>query len=95
MLADLEQQATSAREDWRVRSADLTQVLRLDPRAVVEPLEPDHLQVTLIDPARSLDDLIPIGLTQPPRACLAAGARPGGGGADPAGRRCGRSFPAS
>ncbi|MGO8899872.1 MAG: TolC family protein, partial [Isosphaeraceae bacterium] len=33
MLADLEQQATSAREMWRVHSANLTQVLRLDPRA--------------------------------------------------------------
>ena len=49
-----------------VASADLTQVLRLDPRAVVEPLENDHLQITLIDPSRSLDDLIPIGLTNRP-----------------------------
>jgi outer membrane protein TolC len=66
MVADLEQQATSAREAWRVHSADLTQVLRLDPRAVVVPLEEDHLQVTLIDPARPLDDLIPVGLTNRP-----------------------------
>jgi outer membrane protein TolC len=66
MVADLEQQATSAREAWRVHSADLTQVLRLDPRAVVDPLEPDHLQLTLIDPARPLDDLIPVGLTNRP-----------------------------
>jgi outer membrane protein TolC len=66
MLADLEQQATAAREAWRVKSADLTQVLRLDPRAVVVPLEDDHLQVTLIDPARPLDDLIPVGLTNRP-----------------------------
>jgi len=66
MIADIEQQATSAREAWRVHSADLTQVLRLDPRAVVVPLEDDHLQVTLIDPARSLDDLIPVGLTNRP-----------------------------
>ena len=51
MLNDLEQQATSAREMWRVHSADLTQVLRLDPRAIVVPLEEDHLQITLIDPA--------------------------------------------
>ena len=42
MLADLEQQAVSARQQWRVQSARLTQVLRLDPRAVVEPLEHDH-----------------------------------------------------
>jgi outer membrane protein TolC len=66
LLADLEQQATSAREKWRVHSADLTQLLRLDPRAVIVPLEHDHLQITLIDPARPLDDLIPIGLTNRP-----------------------------
>jgi hypothetical protein len=40
--------------------------LRLDPRAVVVPLERDHLQVTLIQPARPLDELIPIGLTNRP-----------------------------
>src|SRR6476646_9203986 len=66
MLADLEQRASEARQDWRVRSADLTQVLRLDPRAVVEPLEHDHAQVTIIDPGRSLDDLMPVALTNRP-----------------------------
>jgi outer membrane protein TolC len=66
MLADLEQQAVSARQDWRERSADLTQVLRLDPRAVIVPLEHDHTQITMIDPARSLDDLMPIALTNRP-----------------------------
>ncbi len=66
LVADLEQQATSARQAWRERSADLTQVLRLDPRAVVEPMEHDHLQVTLIDPGRALDDLMPIALTNRP-----------------------------
>ena len=44
LLADLEQQATSARQAWRVQSANLTRVLRLNPRAVVIPLEHDHLQ---------------------------------------------------
>jgi outer membrane protein TolC len=66
MVADLEQQATSAREAWRVHSADLTQVLRLDPRAVVVPLEQDHLQITLIDPAQSLQDLMQIALANRP-----------------------------
>jgi outer membrane protein TolC len=66
LLADLEQQAVIARQNWRRSSANLTEVLRLDPRAVVEPLEPDHLQITLIDPARSLDNLIPIALTNRP-----------------------------
>ena len=65
-VADLEQQATSAREAWRVRSADLTQILRLDPRAVLVPLEHDHLQITLIDPARPYDELMPIALTNRP-----------------------------
>jgi outer membrane protein TolC len=66
MLADLEQQSVSAREDWRVQSARLTKILRLDPRAVVEPLEHDHLQVTLIDPSRQLDELTPIALANRP-----------------------------
>jgi hypothetical protein len=33
---------------------------------VVEPMEHDHLQITLIDPARPLDELIPIALTNRP-----------------------------
>ncbi|MFI5456492.1 MAG: TolC family protein [Isosphaerales bacterium] len=66
MVADLEQQATRAREAWRVKSADLTQVLRLDPRAVIVPQEHDHLQLTLIDPALPLHDLQKIALTNRP-----------------------------
>ncbi len=66
MVADLEQQATSARERWRMHSADLTQVLRLDPRAVVVPLEHDHLQITLIDPTLSLHELQKIAITNRP-----------------------------
>ncbi len=65
-MAELEQQAASSRQEWRVQSANLTQVLRLDPRAVVEPLEHDHAQITLIDPGRTLDDLMPIALTNRP-----------------------------
>jgi hypothetical protein len=77
MLAELEQQSVSARQQWRVQSARLTKVLRLDPRAVVEPLEHDHVQITLIDPGRGLDDLMPIALTNRPelasrRALIAA-----------------------
>jgi hypothetical protein len=49
-----------------VQSARLTKVLRLDPRAVVEPLEHDHTQITLIDPSRVLDDLMPIALANRP-----------------------------
>jgi outer membrane protein TolC len=66
LLADLEQRATTSKQEWRVQSAHLTQVLRLDPRAVVEPLEHDHAQITLIDPARKLDDLMIVALKNRP-----------------------------
>jgi outer membrane protein TolC len=60
LLAAMEQKVASARERWRVASANLTQVLRLDPSAVIVPVEHDHLQITLIDPARPLDELVAI-----------------------------------
>ncbi|MFO0893074.1 MAG: TolC family protein [Isosphaeraceae bacterium] len=66
LLADLEQRATMARQEWKVASADLTQVLRLDPRAVIDPLEHDHAQISLIDPSLPLDELMPIALTNRP-----------------------------
>lgn len=66
LLADLEQQAATARADWRISSARLTRVLRLDPGAVVVPLEPDHLAITLIDPGQAVDELVPVGLTNRP-----------------------------
>jgi outer membrane protein TolC len=66
LLADLEQQAASYRQDWRTSSADLTRVLRLDPAAVVVPLEPPHLRVTLVPPKEAVDALIPVGLTNRP-----------------------------
>jgi outer membrane protein TolC len=56
----------SARERWRVASADLVRLLRLDPAALVEPMEPPHLRVTLLGPEHTLDDLIPLGLTNRP-----------------------------
>lgn len=65
-LADLEQAVATARQKWRVASAELTRVLRLNPSSVIAPLEPDHLQVTLIDPRSSVDELIPVGLTNRP-----------------------------
>jgi outer membrane protein TolC len=66
MLADLQQQAVMARQEWRVKSAALTRILRLDPRAVLEPLEHDHLQMTLVDPGKELDELMPIALHNRP-----------------------------
>ena len=65
-----------------MQSARSTKVLRLDPRAVVEPLEHDHLQITLIDPSRVLDDLMSdrtrsIAPRVPARRALVAAAEVG------------------
>ena len=60
------QAAAAARERWRTASAELTRLLRLDPAALVQPLEPPHLRVTLVAPDRPVDDLIPIALTYRP-----------------------------
>jgi len=65
-LYDLEQQVATARANWRIASTRLTRVLRLNPAAVVVPLEPPHLQVTLISPQAAVADLIPVGLTNRP-----------------------------
>jgi outer membrane protein TolC len=66
MLADMQQHAVLARQAWRVASANLTEILRLDPRVVIVPLEPDRLQITLFDPARPLDELMPIAMRSRP-----------------------------
>jgi outer membrane protein TolC len=66
LLADLEQQAASFRQDWVTSGAALTRVLRLDPASVVIPLEPPHLQVTLVSADLTIDNLIPVGLTNRP-----------------------------
>ncbi len=66
LLASLNQSFAMAQGDWGMASADLTRALRLDPTALVMPLEPPNLQVTLISPKESVDELIPIGLTSRP-----------------------------
>jgi outer membrane protein TolC len=66
LAASFEDTIASAREQWHLASADLTQVLRLDPTATVVPLEPPNLRVTLIAPEETADTLIPIGLTNRP-----------------------------
>jgi outer membrane protein TolC len=65
-LAEVDQAETSAYQDWRTSSAALTRVLRLWPTAVVAPLEPSNLRVTLFSPKEQVDALIPIGLTNRP-----------------------------
>ncbi len=65
-LARRKQAMTTARERWRLASADLVRLLRLEPGTLVEPIEAMFLPVTVIDPNSNLDDLIPIGLTSRP-----------------------------
>jgi outer membrane protein TolC len=55
-----------AREHWRTASAELIRLLRFDPTTLVQPLEPPHLQVRLVDERQGVDDLIPIALTNRP-----------------------------
>jgi outer membrane protein TolC len=60
------QAVQAARERWLTASADLVRLLRLDPSTVVEPLEPPHLQVTLVSLDHPVDDYIPVALTNRP-----------------------------
>lgn len=66
LLLELQQEAETTTAAWRTSSARLTRLLRLNPGAVVVPLEPPHLQVTLVRPGQPVDDLIPVGLTNRP-----------------------------
>ncbi|HTU88603.1 MAG TPA: TolC family protein [Gemmataceae bacterium] len=65
-LADIESEMLLRYQEWRETSADLTRELRLNPIAVVAPLEPPHLQVTLISPKEAVEELVPVGLVSRP-----------------------------
>jgi outer membrane protein TolC len=65
-LTRRQQSELLARERWAVAGTDLLRVLRLDPSARVEPVEPPQLRVELIDVHTPVDDLIPIALTRRP-----------------------------
>jgi outer membrane protein TolC len=65
-LARRQQAELLARERWKVASAELTRLLRMDPSAQVEPQEPPQLRIDLIDVHKSVDELIPIALTSRP-----------------------------
>jgi uncharacterized protein (TIGR03000 family) len=60
--AKFRQLERSARERWNVVSAELVRLLRLDPTAVLTPLEPPQIQITLISPDQNLETLLPVAL---------------------------------
>jgi outer membrane protein TolC len=61
-----DQAVDDARERWRVASADLGRILRLEPTVLVEPLEAAHLRVTVVVLDKPLVDLIALALTSRP-----------------------------
>ena len=65
-LQSLLQTRQIAVRDWRVASAQLAEVLLLDPATLLEPIEPPFLQVTLVPVERSPDELMPIALNSRP-----------------------------
>jgi outer membrane protein TolC len=65
-VARRRQAVQGARERWRTSSAELARILRLGPAALLEPMEPPHLRVTLVGVDGPVDDLIPIALTHRP-----------------------------
>jgi len=65
-LARRQQAELTARERWKVASADLVRLLRLDTAIQVEPLEPAQLRISLIDVHKPLEELLPIALISRP-----------------------------
>jgi outer membrane protein TolC len=62
LQANLLQVEEIARRQWRLVSAELARVLRLNPTVVVEPMEPPQVRITLVSPQRSVDEMIPVAL---------------------------------
>jgi outer membrane protein TolC len=69
--ANVEQIAETARARWRVASAELVRILRLEPTLVVEPVEPPNLQITLISPDTPPEELIPLAVERRPEVTFA------------------------
>jgi outer membrane protein TolC len=65
-LARRQEAEVFAREGWQVNAAELARLLRLDPSAQIEPVEPPQLQITLVEPERPIDELITLGLSNRP-----------------------------
>ncbi len=65
-LQNLRQAQQLAIRDWHVASAQLAEILLLDPSTLLEPIEPPFLQVTLLPCAQTLEDLVQNALNYRP-----------------------------
>ncbi|OWK46720.1 TolC family protein [Fimbriiglobus ruber] len=65
-LARRQQAEATARERWRTTSAELTRILRLDSAALLEPVEPPFLPITVVQENATVDVLIPLALSTRP-----------------------------
>jgi outer membrane protein TolC len=55
-----------ARDRWRIAASELQRILRLDPAALIEPVEPPQLAVTVVSLDTPVDELIPLALMNRP-----------------------------
>lgn len=65
-LARRRQDLEYAFESWQVQSAELLRVLHLQSGLQVSPVEAPHLKIDLINPERTVEELISVGLTLRP-----------------------------
>ena len=65
-LANRREAEANALERWQIASAELARLLRLDGTAQIVPQEPPELRIMLIQPNRSVDELVTMGLTYRP-----------------------------
>jgi outer membrane protein TolC len=65
-LANRREAEATALERWQVASAELARLLRLDGTAQIVPQEPPQLRIMLLQPNRSVDELVTMGLTYRP-----------------------------
>jgi outer membrane protein TolC len=65
-LQSLRQDQQVAIRDWRVASAQMAEVLLLDPATLLEPIEPPYLQVTLVPAEQTPDELMPVAVANRP-----------------------------
>jgi outer membrane protein TolC len=65
-LAAAEEGREAARRGWRVASAEVVQVVRLKPAVLVAPLESPQLQITLISPECTPEQMLPVALRNRP-----------------------------